>query len=44
MGVGKSYLGQRLAWQLNREFVDTDRLIEEQKGESISAIFPNMEK
>jgi len=39
MGVGKSYLGQRLAWQLNREFVDTDHLIEEQKGQSISTIF-----
>ena len=39
MGVGKSYLGQRLAWQLNREFVDTDQLIEERKGQSISTIF-----
>lgn len=39
MGVGKSYLGQRLAWQLNWEFVDTDQLIEERAEESISTIF-----
>ncbi len=39
MGVGKSYLGQRLAWQLNREFVDTDQLIEAHQNQSISAIF-----
>jgi Shikimate kinase len=39
MGVGKSYLGQRLAWQLNRTFIDTDQLIEEKKGKSISNIF-----
>ncbi len=39
MGVGKSYLGQRLAWQLNREFVDTDQLIEMREEQSVSSIF-----
>jgi len=39
MGVGKSYLGQRLAQHLNRTFIDTDQLIEEQEGQSISSIF-----
>jgi len=39
MGVGKSHLGQRLAWQLNREFVDTDELIEDREQMSISSIF-----
>ncbi len=39
MGVGKSYLGQRLARQLNREFVDTDQLIETRQNQSISTIF-----
>ncbi len=39
MGVGKSYLGQRLAWQLNREFVDTDELIEMREETSIASIF-----
>jgi len=39
MGVGKSYLGQRLAWQLNRTFVDTDQLIETREQQSISTIF-----
>ena len=39
MGVGKSYLGQQLAWQLNRTFIDSDQLIEEKKGKSISNIF-----
>ncbi len=39
MGVGKSYLGQRLAQQLHRSFVDTDQLIEEREGQSISSIF-----
>jgi len=39
MGVGKSYLGQRLARQLNWEFADTDQLIETQEQQSISTIF-----
>jgi len=39
MGVGKSYLGQRLAQQLQRRFIDTDQFIEERESQSISSIF-----
>ncbi len=39
MGVGKSYLGQRLSRQLNWEFVDTDDMIEAMEGKTIAAIF-----
>lgn len=39
MGCGKSYLGERLAVQLGRPFVDLDRLIEVGEGKTISDIF-----
>ena len=39
MGAGKSTVGQLLARQLNREFVDMDELIEARAGMSIPQIF-----
>ena len=39
MGSGKSSTGQILAGQLNFHFLDTDALIEERAGKSISDIF-----
>lgn len=39
MGAGKSEVGRLLADQLCRELVDTDQLIEEETGLTISAIF-----
>lgn len=39
MGCGKSTIGARLAAELRRPFVDTDRLVEELTGSSIPAIF-----
>jgi 3-dehydroquinate synthase len=39
MGTGKTVVGQNLADELSYEFVDTDRLIEEKTGQSISQIF-----
>lgn len=39
MGTGKSSVGQLLAKQLGYRFVDTDQLIEERQGRSITAIF-----
>ncbi len=39
MGTGKSSVGKRLASALDLDFVDTDKLIEEQEGRSISEIF-----
>lgn len=39
MGVGKTYLGQKLAQQLYYDFVDTDQLIEAQYGQTIPEIF-----
>ncbi len=39
MGSGKSTVGQALARRLKFEFVDTDRLIEEQAGCSVAEIF-----
>ncbi|MFQ5676986.1 MAG: shikimate kinase, partial [bacterium] len=39
MGAGKSTVGRVLAKRLEREFLDTDRLIEEDEGKSISIIF-----
>jgi len=39
MGTGKTTLGQLLAEKIGYEFIDTDTLIEQQTGESISKIF-----
>jgi shikimate kinase len=39
MGAGKTAIGKRLADRLGVAFVDTDHLIEEQQGRSISSIF-----
>ena len=39
MGAGKSATGKALARQLNLQFLDTDRLVEEQAGRSIKQIF-----
>ncbi len=38
-GSGKSSIGRALAKLLDQDFVDTDALIEEQEGKSISEIF-----
>jgi len=39
MGSGKTYLGERLAVQLGRPFVDLDRLIEAGEGKTVPDIF-----
>jgi shikimate kinase len=39
MGTGKSSLGRLLAKKLNYRFIDTDQLIEERQGCSITKIF-----
>ncbi|WP_299877646.1 shikimate kinase AroK [uncultured Cocleimonas sp.] len=39
MGAGKSTIGRYLAKQLNKEFLDTDRVIEERTGVDIATIF-----
>ncbi len=39
MGSGKSAVGKRLSQILNRDFIDTDRIIEERSGVEISLIF-----
>jgi len=39
MGVGKSKIGKLLACNLKREFLDTDQMVEERAGRSISEIF-----
>ena len=38
-GVGKTTIGKKLAAELNRDFVDTDELIEAREGKSIPDIF-----
>lgn len=39
MGAGKSSIGKRLAKRLNRIFIDSDHLLEEKTGVSITTIF-----
>ena len=39
MGTGKSEIGRRLASRLGRIFIDTDTVIEQQMGTSITQIF-----
>jgi shikimate kinase len=39
MGVGKSKIGSILAWRLQRDFLDTDRMVERRAGKTISTIF-----
>ncbi|MDX9902882.1 MAG: shikimate kinase [Bacteroidales bacterium] len=39
MGSGKSTAGKRIASSLRWTFADTDRLVEESEGESVSGIF-----
>ncbi len=39
MGVGKTTIGKALAAHLNREFLDTDRVVEERTGADIPWIF-----
>lgn len=38
-GSGKSTVGRALAQKLNRDFIDTDQLIEEKTGKTITDIF-----
>ncbi len=39
MGSGKSSVGRALAKRLDWEYLDTDRMIEDEQGESIAGIF-----
>ena len=39
MGAGKTTIGKKLARKADREFIDTDEMIETQTGEKISDIF-----
>lgn len=42
MATGKTTVGKLLAKKLNREFVDTDQLIEARQGQSIPEIFADL--
>ena len=42
MGTGKTAVGRRLAARLGRRFVDTDQVIEERLGASVSEIFGSL--
>jgi shikimate kinase len=42
MAVGKTAVGRRLAKRLGYEFVDTDRLIEQEAGSSVAEIFEKL--
>jgi shikimate kinase len=39
MGVGKSSVGRRVALRLGRQFVDTDKLVEDDAGCTVAEIF-----
>ena len=39
MGVGKSSVGRRVALRLGRQFLDTDRLVEQEAGCTVAEIF-----
>ena len=39
MGVGKSSVGRRIALRLGRQFLDTDRLVEDEAGCTVAEIF-----
>ena len=39
MGVGKSSVGRRVALRLGRQFLDTDRLVEDEAGCTVAEIF-----
>jgi len=39
MGVGKSSVGRRLALRLGRQFLDTDKIVEEAAGMTVAEIF-----
>ena len=39
MGVGKSSVGRRLALRLGRQFLDTDKMVEDEAGCTVAEIF-----
>lgn len=39
MGAGKTSIGKRLSKRLKREFIDSDRVLEDRTGVSIATIF-----